>query len=166
MTENAIRYTPRAVNRHAYLAIVLVVLAAVVCFSIAGFAAGYKGLLQLLSMMLLVVAIFIASKYIFVSYEYIITQEGEDPAYFLIEERQGKRTSLVCQIPLRYILSVTPWDRKTCPAGRFSTFTASMDGGSYSTVHAREAGQDIVVKIEADDAFLAALRDAVNAASE
>ncbi len=165
--EGEVRYTPHAINRCAYWLIAGFVLGAAVLFPASFFLPVYRGLAQLMSAMLLVVALFVASKYVFVSYTYILTPEKEgEPARFLVETKQGRRVSLLFQTPLHTVLSVVPYDKKHLPGGTFYTATATVYGGTYQTLHTKNEMGEAVLKMEADQPFLSALAAKITQAKD
>ena len=155
--ENELQYTPRPVNKRAKITVLALALVAVALYIVSVVAPVYKGVLLMGALLVAVAAIFLAYRYLFSVYTYRIfyTEEGE--GYFLVEQGQGKRTSLVAQIPLQTVISVSPYDKNTLPRGKFLAFCATLSGGEYQILHAREAGQNTVIKLEADAAFCAAL---------
>ncbi len=157
-------YSPRPANQRAK-ALVATLFGA----SLAGFIASsripnYGGTVQLFCLALLVYALFVASRFLFVSYTYSIYTNDKGVTYFLIEEKQGKRSSLVCQLPFSRIRSVKPLaEAKEEMRGRYYTYVATMSGGNYYVIAVDgETGRG-GIKIEADAPFLATFREALAA---
>lgn len=147
-------YTPKAKNRSATALILILTLAAVICFLMSAALSLYRGMVQLLALLLAVSAIFVAVKYVLVTHTYsVFPGQGDVPPCFLVEQAQGRRTSLVCRIPLRGILSVEPYKGGSY-SGRCYIYTATMRGGAYQILRAREAGHEFCVKLEADEDFM------------
>ena len=164
---NRFTYSPSPVNGRAKAIVLALMLAAVAVYVVSLVSPTYKGILLMGTLLLAVAAIFLAQRYLFSVYTYSLFYDEEGGSHFLVEQRQGKRGSLVAQIPLRTVISLTPYDKSTLPHGKFLAFCATLSGGEYQILHAREAGQNTVIKLEADAAFCDALRAAVeNARSE
>ncbi len=161
----SISYTPKAKNRSAELLVSILVAVAAVLYFVALAVSLYRGVLRLLAVLLLVAAIFVAYKYLLTSYTYsVFSDEGKTPPCLLVEQKQGSRSSLVCRVLLENVLSLSPCDGKAYPAKCY-VYTATMRGGSYQLLLAREVGREICVKLEADNAFLAELSHAISTAN-
>lgn len=153
-------YSPKAANRRAQLITFGLSALALIGFVTSFLLPTYGGTVQLLCLFLLVYAIFVASRFLFVSYTYSLFRNERGTVYFLIEERQGKRSSLVCQLPLSRIHAVKPIaEAKEEARGRYYTYVATMGGGRYYMVSVEGERGRAAVKIEPDDAFLAAFRE-------
>lgn len=156
-----IRYTPRAKNKKVCLWVALLFTATAAVALTLPFLPAYRGACGMAALILAVAGIFLAVKYLLTYHTYILTVANGVPM-FLVEETQGKRSSLVCQIPLDRVLSVkTVRSRQDkAPVGRYYSFMATFGAEEYHLITAR--GEDghatLQVKIEADAAFLAALR--------
>lgn len=122
----------------------------------------YGGTVQLVCLFSLVYALFVASRFLFVSYTYSLFCNERGITYFLIEEKQGKRTSLVCQLPLSRIRAVKPLsDAREQTRERYYTYVATMGGGEYQMVVAEGEKGSVGIKIEASTDFLAAFQRAL-----
>lgn len=154
-------YTPRAVNGRAKTVVLLLVLAALALYIVSVAASAYKGILLMGALLVVTAAIFLAYRYLFSAYTYRIFYTEDGMGYFLVEQGQGKRLTLVAQLPLRCVISLAPYDKNNIPHGKFFAFCATLSGGEYQILHAREASQSTVIKLEADTAFFAALTAAV-----
>ncbi len=158
------RYTPRPSNRRASILWIGLFSLSVAAFTISFALPSYGGTVQMAALIGLVIAIFIAYKFAFSVYTYILTPLEGKGFYFLIEQTQGKRTTLVCELPLRRIRSLTDLcgeDKNI--RGRYFTCIATMGGGRYQLVRAVGSKEDILVKIEADEAFVTAFRTLLSA---
>ena len=156
-----IKCSPTPANQRAKLAIALLFAAALALF-VASFFVGYGGTIQLVSLFLIVYAIFIASRFLFVSYTYSLFTNEKGTLYFLIEEKQGKRSSLVCQLPFRRVHAIKPIvEAKKELDGRYYTYVATMCGGEYYVVAVDGEKGRVGIKIEPDAAFVCAFREAL-----
>ena len=153
-------YEPTAKNNSAKLLVAILTIIGVACYLVTLFVPLYRGLLVLFCVLFLVAAIFVAYKYLLTSYVYSIFAQGQTPPCLLVEQKQGKRSSLVLRVPLSAVLSLEPYDGRAYPAKCY-VFTATMRGGAYQILHAREGGREFCVKLEADETFLATLRTAI-----
>lgn len=153
-------YTPKAVNRRALWVSLACAAAAGAAFLASFFLPAYGGVMQLFSLVLLVAALFVSYKYIWVSYSYTITDPGDGIPCLLVEQVTGRRSSLLCRLPLYAILRILPVGA-AAPAGKAYVYTATMWGGSYRYVTGRMEGNAILLKLEGDDAFFSALSAAV-----
>ena len=116
--------------------------------------------------MLLVIGIFIAMKYCFVSNTYVLMEGENGRPWFLVEQKQGKRISTVCQLPVSRLLAIEEYRRgEAAPktAGQTFSYIATMNGPEYQFLRARGEKGELLIKIEADADFLAALRTVWNA---
>lgn len=159
------RYTPRAIDRRALWVTLACAAAAVIAFLLSFLLPVYGGLVQLFSLALLVVALFVAYKFLWVSYTYMITDPGDGIPCLLVEQTMGRRSSLLCRLPLYAILRILPAGA-AAPAGKAYVYTASMWGGPYRYLTGRMEGNAVLLKLEGDDAFFAALSDAVAAVKQ
>ncbi len=150
-------YTPRPANGRAKTVVLALALAAVAVYIVSLISPAYKGLLLMGALLVTVAAIFLAYRYLFSTYTYRVFYTEDGVGYFLVEQGQGRRTSLVAQLPLHTLISLSPYDKNSIPRGKFFAFCATLSGGDYQILHAREAGQDTVIKLEADTAFCASL---------
>ena len=74
-----------------------------------------------------------------------------------IEEKQGKRSSLVCQLPFHRVRAIKPLaEAKEELGGRYYTYVASMSGGAYYIVAVDGERGRVGIKIEPSAAFVAA----------
>ncbi|MBQ8350889.1 MAG: hypothetical protein IJY20_02445 [Clostridia bacterium] len=159
MVMEELRYTPRPVNHHARaLSLVLLIVGALLFVSSIPMPA-YGGILQLLALVLIVGALFIAYKFILSTYTYILTDPGNGIPCLLVEQIQGKRSSLVCHLPLHAITRILPAEKEP-PRGKAHVYVATMRGGCYQYVLGRVDGTDILLMLEADETFMAALSQA------
>ena len=157
--QGELRYTPQPQNRRASILWIGLFSLSVLAFAASFALPDYGGTVQMASVIGVVIAIFVAYKFCFSTYTYILTSLEGKGLYFLIEQTQGKRTSLICEIPLYRILSVTELiGAEKSVRGRYFTCVTTMGGGRYQLVRAMGKKEDILVKIEADEAFLAAFR--------
>ena len=158
-----VSYTPCAVNARAKGAVGMLSASAALGFGLSFLLGEYGGIIQLCALAAIVYALYIASRFLFVSYTYSLFKNEKGTTYFLIEEKQGKRTSLVCQLPLERIYAVKPFpEAKGEAGGRYYTYVATMSGGEYQVVLARGETGKAGIKIEADAAFLAAFQKALS----
>lgn len=154
---------PKPKNGSAKKFVLIFVASAVALYLVAQAVPYYRGLFHLAALLLLVPAIFVAFKYLLTSYVYtLFSDEGRTPPCLLVEQRQGKRSSLVCRVLLESVVSLSPYTGGPYP-GRCYVYTATMRGGSYQLLHAREDGRDIYLLLEADEGFLEALSRAATA---
>lgn len=157
--------TPKAVNRRAVYLTLGLIAAGFIVFIVAMFMTENAGAVQLVALLLITLGLFVASKFLFVTYTYSISEPNASGVrFFLIEQASGKRSSLICRINLLRITAVEDIDPKA-PAVKeqYFTYVASMGGGRYQMITARGDKAPVRVKIEADAAFIAALREAVAA---
>ncbi|MBO5050979.1 MAG: hypothetical protein J6D31_02175 [Clostridia bacterium] len=157
MVIEELRYTPRPANRRAVALAIGLSLPAVLLFAVSAAMPNYGGVMQLLGLVMLVVGLFVAYKFILSSYTYVLTDPGDGTPYLLIEQTQGKRVSLVCRVPLEQILRISETE-KGHRGGKAYVYVATMHGGRYQYVSGRAEGVDLLLKLEADEGFLAALR--------
>jgi hypothetical protein len=73
---------------------------------------------------------------------------------------QGKRSSLVCRLPLYAVMRVFSAEEESA-RGKAYVYVATMHGGRYQYVAGRLDGVDVLLKLEADEAFVAALTSGV-----
>ncbi len=156
MTEE-IRYTPAPRDRRATVLSLSLFFAALVLFLVTGVMPLYGGLLQLMAICLLVPALFVAYKFVLTSYTYILTDTEQGRPSLLIEQGQGRRKSLLCHLPLSAILRIVE-EGQALPRGKAYTYVASLGGGTYQYISARQDGLPILLKLEMNAAFLEALR--------
>ncbi len=158
-TPDEIRYSPKPKNRRALFLWTGLLFLSMTAFVVSCFLPTYGGAVQMGAIIGVVIALYIAYKFSFSSYAYVLMPiEGKGPT-FLIEQWQGKRMTLVCHLPLWRVRSVTvlaPREKEI--RSKYFTCIATMGGGDYQLVRAVGAKEDILVKIEADEAFLAAFR--------
>ena len=157
--------TPQSVNRRATVIAIALCVIGIVTFALAGLVPSGMGAIQLTGLVLIVAGIYIASKFLFVSYTYSITEpNASGQRFFLIEQAQGKRSSLICRINLLRITAVEDIDPKAPSIKeKYFTYVASMGGGRYQMLTARGDKEPVRVKIEASSEFITALREAVAA---
>lgn len=156
MVMQELRCAPRPVNHRARSLTLGLLLPAALIFAAAWQMPAYGGVVQFLSLALIVIALFVAYKFIFSAYVYTLTDPGDGVPCLLVEQVQGKRSSLVCRLPLYAVLRVLP--AKAEPVrGKAYVYTATMSGGHYQYVVGRMDGVDILLKLEADEDFVAAL---------
>ena len=167
------RYTPRPKNKTAPIcAITFAVVGLVLFLVLPRFITRYAAPAQLAAVMLLVIGIFIARKYCFVSNTYVLMEGENGRPWFLVEQKQGKRISTVCQLPVSRLLAIEEYHRgEAVPktAGQTFSYIATMNGPEYQFLRARGEKGELLIKIEANADFLAALRavwDAFTAARE
>lgn len=167
------RYTPRPKNKTAPIcAITFAVVGLVLFLVLPRFITRYAAPAQLAAVMLLVIGIFIAMKYCFVSNTYVLMEGENGRPWFLVEQKQGKRISTVCQLPVSRLLAIEEYHRgEAVPktAGQTFSYIATMNGPEYQFLRARGEKGELLIKIEADADFLAALRavwDAFTAARD
>lgn len=165
MAIKEMRAEPRPVNRFAtWLALLLVILA-LVLFVASMPLPAYGGLVQALSLLLLVAGLFVAYKFVWVSYVYTVCDPGDGQPCLLVEERQGRRSSLVCRLPLYALLRVERVDKaQKQPRGKTYVYTATMRGGEYYYISGCVDGVNVLLKMEIDAAFAAALQAAAEEA--
>ncbi len=154
-----LRYAPRPQNRRASILWIGLFSLSVLAFAASFALPAYGGTVQMASVIGIVMGLFIAYRFSFSSYTYVLTHLGDKGLYFLVEQQQGKRSTLICELPLKRIRSVTALDGdgKTVRGKCFSCVT-TMGGSKYQLVRAMGEKEDVLVKIEADEAFLAAFR--------
>ena len=157
VTTTSYRATPA--NRTAVIATLALGIPAAVLFAGSFALPAYGGVVQLIALLVLVAALFIAYKYIFSTYIYTIIDFGNDTPYLLVEQQQGKRSSLVFQAPLHAVVRVL-LKGEPLPSGKVYMYTATLCGGSYHYVLCRIDGANLLLKIEANDTFYAALTEA------
>ena len=156
-------HSPRPANNRAKILVVTLFVAAILGFIVSFWIPNYGGTIQLVCLFVLVYALFVASRFLFVSYTYSLYVNDKGVTYFLIEEKQGKRSSLVCQLPLARVLGVKPFSPSAEEArGRYYTYVVTMGGGDYQMVTVEGERGKAAIKIEADAEFLAALRKALS----
>lgn len=158
MVKKELRYEPRPANRRATVVVFSLLVLAVCLFAVSGFIPAYGGIAQMVAILLIVPALFIAYKFILASYTYILTDPGDGIPCLLVEQTQGKRTSLVCRLPLRSLFRVIPAGQEEV-RGKAFVYVATMSGGRYQYVVGRVEGTDVLLKLEADDAFATALAE-------
>ena len=156
MVTEELRYTPRPVNHRATAVAMGLSFPAVLLFAISAVIPTYGGVMQLLGLIMLVVGLFVAYKFVLSSYTYVLTDPGDGIPCLLIEQTQGKRVSLVCRVPLRQILRISEAEKEH-RSGKAYVYVATMHGGRYQYVSARTEGVDLLLKLEADEGFIAAL---------
>ena len=154
------RCTPHPANRRAHALSLALLLPAALLFFLSFFLPGYRGIVQLLSLGVIVGALFVAYKFVLSSYSYTVTDPGDGNPCLLVEQIQGKRSSLVCRLPLYAISRVCPAEQGAA-YGKAYVYVATMHGGRYQYVTGRLDGVDVLLKLEADEAFVAALTSGV-----
>lgn len=162
--ENNVSYSPRSANNRAKILVIGLLAAALIAFIASFYIPTYGGTVQLCCLFAIVYALFVASRFLFVSYTYSLYTNDRGIRYFLIEEKQGKRSSLVCQLPLSRVHAVKPLSEAGEETrGRYYTYVATMGGGDYQIVVVDGEKGRVGIKIEANTAFLTALREAIAA---
>lgn len=156
------RFTPRPKNKVAPICALAFVVCGLALFLILPrFITQYAAPVQLAAVMVLVIGIFIAMKYCFVSNTYVLMEGENGRPWFLVEQKQGRRVSTVCQLPVSRLLSIEEC-RRGQPApkviGQTFSYIATMNGPEYQYLRARGDKGELLIKIEADADFLAALR--------
>ena len=149
------RHRAHPVNSFARVASLALALPAVALFAISGVLPAYGGVVQLVSLALLVAALFLAYKFVFSTYTYVITDPGNGTPCLLVEQQQGRRSTLAFHVPLHAVLRVQEMGKM--PQGRAYLYTARLRGGQYQYVVCRVDGVEQILKIEADADFIAAL---------
>ncbi len=157
-------HSPKPANHRAKLLTAGLMLAAIIGFVASFWIPDYGGTVQLVCLFLVVYALFVASRFLFVSYTYSLFRNERGTTYFLIEEKQGKRSSLVCQLPLSRIHGIKPFsDAKEEARGRYYTYVATMGGGEYQMLIVEGERGKAAIKIEASADFLASFQSALAA---
>lgn len=165
MAIKELRLEPRPANRFAMAVVLLMLVPALLLFAAAAWLPAYGGLVQTVSLLLIAGGLFVAYKFVWVSYIYTVSDTGDGQPCLLVEERQGKRCSLVCRLPLRSILRIERVEKaRSQPRGKAYVYTATMRGGVYYYITGRVDGTDILLKLELDDAFAADMRAAAEEA--
>ena len=158
---NEYRYTPRPKNRRAYVLCITLVLLGILAFVLAGMFESYVGSIRMGAVITVVAGLFLGIKFIFHTNTYVLMLTDRGVPYFLVMQAQGRRESLVCQLPLRRIQEVRTLCRgkdKT-PRGRYFSYVATMGLKEDQLITAQgDDGKLLQVKIEADEEFLAELR--------
>lgn len=161
-------YTPRAKNHRALiLALSLAVLGAVAVLLGPRITESYGGAIQLTGFTMIVLGLLVASKYCMVSYAYSIHPGESGCPVLLVEQRQGRRSSIVCQISFRRVLAVEEYDSAHTEDkhGRsYYTFVATMGAPVYQIVRAEGPKGELYIKLEADPAFVSSLQGALEQA--
>lgn len=158
---NEYRYTPRPKNRNAQILCILLVALGVLAFILAGYFPNYVGSVRMAALILVVVGLFLGIKFIFSTNTYILMRTDKGACYFLVEQAQGKRSSLVCQLPLRRITEVREMrrGRDKTPKGRLFSYVATLGLQEYQLLTAEgDDGKPVQVKLEADEAFFSELK--------
>ena len=155
------KYTPHPANGRAKVTVLTLVLAAVVLYVVSVAVSAYKGILLMGTLLVATAAIFLAYRYLFSTYIYRVFYADDGVGYFLVEQGQGRRLSLVAQIPLHAVISLSPYDKHKMPRGKFFAFCATLSGGDYQILHARESGQNTVIKLEMSEAFFILLSEKI-----
>lgn len=154
-------YEPKAKNGSAQVLMGILMMAGALCYLVTFFLPLFRGIVLLCAVLFFVAAIFVAYRYLLTSYVYSIYADETTPPCLLVEQKQGKRASLVCRVPLSAVVALAPYDGKAYPA-RCYVYTATMRGGAYQLLCVREDGREFCVKLEADEAFWTALQNAVS----
>lgn len=131
----------------------------------ASFAAEhYRGLIQLVAILLLVSALLVYTRYVAPHYSYEITTDSEDTPIFVVRSRTGRRMSTLCRVDLADIFSVTQEDRearRVCktPAGvRRYVYTPTMMPPRRVLLDVRARGEHSHVFVECPPEFCDLLR--------
>lgn len=161
---NPSSYTPRPANGRAKIAVLALALAALALYIVSVAISAYKGVLMMGALLVVTAAIFLAYRYLFSTYTYRIFYTEDGVGYFLVEQGQGKRLSLVAQIPLHTVVSLAAYQKSAVPQGKFFAFCATLSGGEYQILHSREGGQNTVIKLEMSEDFFALLSEKTNEA--
>ncbi len=160
--------TPRAKNHRALiLSLSLAVLGAAAVLLGPRMTESYGGAIQLAGFTMIVLGLLVASKYCMVSYAYSIHPGEAGCPVLLVEQRQGRRSSIVCQISFRRVLAVEEYDPAHAEDkhGRsYYTFIATMGAPVYQIVRAEGPKGELYIKLEADPAFVSALQAAIEQA--
>ena len=173
MVEEA-RCTPTPHNGRAYLRGGIFFFLGVLSYALAELLPAYSGAVQLAALIFAVIGVFTVTKYTLVQHSYLLVRTEDGERHFLVEQTQGRRKSTLCRLTLSEIVAVYGYeDREKAHAygGRMFSYTASLKNCVYQTVVARTALGRVAVRIEADEAFLSALGQAIaearrNAATE
>ena len=163
MVEEA-RSTPKAQNGRALLMGGLFVLFGVVGFAASGFLPAYVGVVQAVSLFAAVFGVFTFTRYTLLQHSYVILRLENGERYFLVEQMQGKRKSTVFQCALSDVLAIYEYaerEKAETLGGRMLSYTVSYGKFAYQTVTCRRTDGRYAVRIEADEAFLSSLRQAV-----
>ena len=114
---------------------------------------------QLLAVGMLMMAVFITSRYIMKSYVYAITEQDGD-RLLTVTEIQGRHTITVCRISLTNIQEVTVADngqdapvKNRIRSEKRKSYNYCIDffEDKYACVFACEGGEDIAVKLSFDE---------------
>lgn len=165
------RYTPRAKNKLAICLVVSLGAASLFCLLF-----GMVNLLSLrtlwhsLLLVLLVSDLYLYLRFCATSYCYLITDEWGEPT-LVVTQLQGKRASTACRLSLCRLLSLDEVDaeekesaRRTLAAFRAErhrySYLATLRAGKTQILYGHEGGVRFAIRLEGDDAFVAALRAA------
>ena len=122
----------------------------------------YHGLVGLLTMMLVIAAIFMYTRYIAAQYYYDVTLPGDTPL-FVVRHKIGKRETVMCRIELASIVSVEKQTRaerkghKTPADLAVYNYSPSVDPEITYLITARSRYEKAEITVEANDEFAATL---------
>ncbi len=161
ITELTLR--PKPQNKRAKYLLIAFLLGAVAFAILYSVIPNYKGVVGLVSVIFIVGAVFMYTKYIAPEYYYDITIADGTPL-FVVRQLTGKRFTTLCRVELRSIVSIIceeARDRRThtTPSGyvKYSYCpTLGPDLTYLITVNSRLEKAEI--RIEANDEFAALLR--------
>lgn len=164
MIKETVCCVPRAKNHNALFLEIGLAVAGIALFITAPlFMSQYVFGGQLAAMLMLVMAIVFLFKYQLNKNEYLLAPGQNGGTVFLIRQKQGKQEKTVCQLPLARILTideVSPGHPAPAVDSKDDfTYIATLGAKEYQILRTRGARGLLTVKIEADEAFMAVLRE-------
>lgn len=165
------RYTPRAKNRNIpHIILVLAILSFLFLLFGMRDLLGMRAVWELMLLFVLVAALFLYLRYIATSYCYIISEEAGEPMLVIVHT-QGRRVSTHCRLRLSRMTALVEVPDETAPEGKAAlaafraeqmryTYRATLGRGPTQLLYGSEGRQRFALRIEGDEGFVAALREA------
>ncbi len=102
--EFAVRPVPK--NQNARKVFFLLLGAAAATVALSYFLSAYKGIVQLVALIFLVISVLIYTRYVGSSYSYEVAHDSEGTPIFLVTQLSGKRQTALCRVNLCDIVGI------------------------------------------------------------
>lgn len=156
-------YIPVSKSRRTDLMIFASFILAVCAFCIASFMPSYGGLVQILGLVLLTAAVYLAVRYRLTSFRYVLSDDGDGGVLFTVYRAQGKRSVAECRMSGVYLESVCRRESKKelsdlrCGVSVYDYTASFMPEDICFLVFESGADKKTGVILETDGAFYDAL---------
>ncbi len=130
---------------------------------------GYKGITQIVGIVLLTMSVMVLTRYIFKSFVYTVCEREAGEYDLEVAEIQGKSNITVCRISLRGIEDAVIKTkenarelRERARGRRVFSYCPDIAPENECWVFASECGEELVVKLCPDDVLLEILQNGIN----